>query len=54
MAKTKNGKKVIPVKPHERNGSPVRGHRRSTPNERSQPSKEKGSLFGRLLGGLFK
>lgn len=39
MAKTGQGKKIVPVKPHRRrppNGKrkivPVRGHRRSTPN----------------------
>ncbi len=37
MAKTNDGKKIVPVKPHQRtlpNGKtvPVRPHRRSTPN----------------------
>jgi hypothetical protein len=37
MAKTNEGKKIVPVKPHTRNlpngkTVPVRGHRRSTPN----------------------
>lgn len=39
MAKTKDGKKIVPVKPHNRKapngkGKPVKvgGHRRSTPN----------------------
>jgi hypothetical protein len=36
MAKTANGKKIVPVKPHTRkvNGKQVKvgGHRRSTPN----------------------
>jgi len=39
MAKTKDGKKIVPVRPHKRRkpgGSrpsvPVRPHRRSTPN----------------------
>ena len=36
MAKTKKGKKVVPVKPyHKKVGGkkvPVRGHKRSTPN----------------------
>lgn len=36
MAKTKNGKKIVPVKPYTRtvNGKKVKvsGHRRSTPN----------------------
>jgi hypothetical protein len=36
MAKTKEGKKIVPVKPYVRkeNGKTeqVRGHRRSTPN----------------------
>jgi len=36
MAKTEDGKKIVPVKPHTRkvDGKPVKvgGHRRSTPN----------------------
>lgn len=33
MAKTKNGKKIVPVKGHKKkDGTKVRGHRRSTPN----------------------
>lgn len=36
MAKTKDGKKIVPVKPHTRKiGNKkvrVKGHRRSTPN----------------------
>lgn len=41
MAKTQDGKKIVPVKPHKRSDPnsktnkktvPVKGHRRSTPN----------------------
>lgn len=38
MAKTKSStrgkqqKKIVPVKPHKRDGKNVKGHRRSTPN----------------------
>lgn len=33
MAKTKKGKKIVPVKPYTRSdGTKVPGHRRSTPN----------------------
>ena len=32
MAKTKSGKKIVPVKPYRRSGKKVKPHRRSTPN----------------------
>ena len=34
MAKTKDGKKIVPVKSYTRsNGTPVKRHRRSTPKK---------------------
>jgi ribosomal protein L21 len=33
MAKTEDGKKIVPVKPYKKkDGTKVPGHRRSTPN----------------------
>lgn len=32
MAKTRKGKKIVPVRRHKRNGRTIKPHRRSTPN----------------------